>query len=192
MTIVKRFAFVLLGALVITLSSSAFAQNHGEVSVFADYFRFHNANNLNMLGIGGRIGVNAHPHLALEAEGAYDFERTANITVQGLTNPVRINFRATHFLAGPKFQLGKDSPWRLFAVLKGGFVRFGVTPGAVTFGNFPTQLNNTDLNGVFYPGGGVEAFAGILGIRAEIGDEIYFDNGANNNLKVTIGPVIRF
>jgi hypothetical protein len=53
-------------------------------------------------------------------------------------------------------------------------------------------LTNTDLNGVFYPGGGIEAFAGILGIRAEAGDEMYFENGANHNLKVTVGPVLRF
>lgn len=188
----SKYSMLLLASVFLTFCCSAFAQNAGEVSVFADYFRFAKANNLNMLGVGGRISFNVHPHLALEAEGAYDFEQTANITVQGLTNPVRIDFRATHFLVGPKFQLGTDSPWRLFAVLKGGFVRFGVTPGAVTFGNFPTQLTNTDLNGVFYPGAGVEAFAGILGVRAEVGDEIFFSNGANNNLKVTVGPVIRF
>jgi len=187
----KRFA-LLLGSIFLAFCSPAFAQNTAEVSVFADYFRFAKANNLNMLGIGGRIGFNVHPHVALEAEGAYDFEQTANITVQGLTNPVRIDFRATHFLVGPKFQLGTSSAWRLYGVLKGGFVRFGISPGAVTFGNFPTQLTNTDLNGVFYPGGGVEAFAGILGIRAEVGDEIFFSDGANNNLKVTVGPVIRF
>jgi hypothetical protein len=38
----------------------------------------------------------------------------------------------------------------------------------------------------------VEAFAGIVGLRAEVGDEIYFSNGANNNWKATVGPVIRF
>ena len=85
-----------------------------------------------------------------------------------------------------------DSGTVRIAVLKGGFVRFGVTPGAVTFGNFPTVLTNTGLNGAFYPGVGVEAFAGILGVRAEIGDEIYFANGAHNNLKITAGPAIRF
>jgi hypothetical protein len=191
MIIIKRFV-LLLGGLFLCISSSALAQNHGEASVFADYFRFHNANNLNMWGIGGRVGVNVHPHVALEVEGAYDFEQTASISIPAIANPVRINFRATHFLAGPKFQFGTNSAWRLFAVLKGGFVRFGVSPGPVTFANFPTNLSNTDLNGAFYPGGGVEAFAGILGIRAEVGDEIYFSNGANNNWKASIGPAIRF
>jgi hypothetical protein len=181
-----------IGAIFLLYSSLALAQNHGEVGVFVDYFRFASANDLNMLGVGGRIAVNVHPHLALEAEGAYDFSKTTHINVAGLVNSVRTDFRATHFLVGPKFQLGKSSAWRLFAVLKGGFVRFGVTPGAVTFGNFPTVLTNTGLNGAFYPGVGVEAFAGILGVRAEIGDEIYFANGAHNNLKITAGPAIRF
>ena len=171
---------------------AAFAQNNGEFSVFADYFRFHNANDLNMLGLGGRLGVNVHPHVALEAEGAYDFAQTAHITVGGLTNPARIDFRATHFLAGPTFTAGGKGPFRFFGLVKGGFVRFGVTPGAVTFGSLPTRLHNTDLNGVFYPAVGVEAFAGMFGVRAEVGDEMYFDNGTNNNLKITAGPVIRF
>ena len=62
----------------------------------------------------------------------------------------------------------------------------------MTFGTFPTQLENTDLNGVFYPGGGIEFFLGPIGIRADAGDEIYFDRGAQNNLKITVGPTIRF
>ena len=188
----KAFTGFLLFILLAAVSPVAFAQNHGEVGVFADYFRFTNANDLNMLGVGGRVGFNMHPHVALEAEGSYNFENATSFTVKGFVNPVRANFRATHFLVGPKFQLGKSSAWRLFAVVKGGFVRFGVTPGAVNFGTFPTVLDNTDLNGVFYPGAGFEAFAGIIGIRGEVGDEMYFDNGANHNLKVTFGPVIRF
>jgi hypothetical protein len=190
----KRFTIYPLVLLLLLAAplKPAFGQNHGEVGVFADYFRLANANDLNMLGVGGRFSINVHPHVALEAEGAYDFERTQSVTVSGLANPVRASFRATHFLVGPQFTAGKSGPWRIYGVLKGGFVRFGVTPGPVTFGAFPTSLKDTDLNGVFYPGGGLEAFAGILGLRAEIGDEIYFDNGANHNLKITFGPVIRF
>jgi hypothetical protein len=43
-----------------------------------------------------------------------------------------------------------------------------------------------------YPGLGVEGFWGPFGLRLDGGDEIYFDHGARNNLKVTFGPVIRF
>lgn len=190
MLIIRRFALS-LGVILLFFSSGAFAQDHGEVGAFFDYFRFTQANDLNMFGVGGRVGVNVHPNVALEVEGAYDFARSTNITVGALGDTVRTNFRVTTFLAGPKFQLGKSSAWRLYGVLKGGFVRFGVTPGPVTFGTFPTQLDDTDLNGAFHPAGGVEAFAGILGIRDELGDLIYFDNGAHNNLRVTIGPMIR-
>jgi len=188
----KKLIITFITLALLALSMPAFAQNNGEVGAFVDYFRFHNANDLNMLGVGGRIGFNVRPHVALEVEGSYDFERSKNTTFGGLTNPVRTNFRATHFLVGPQFTAGGKGPFRVYGVLKGGFVRFGITPGPVTLGTLPTRLSNTDLNGVFYPGVGVEAFAGILGLRAEVGDEIYFDNGGNNNLKVTVGPVIRF
>ena len=43
-----------------------------------------------------------------------------------------------------------------------------------------------------YPGGGFEAFAGPIGVRAEVGDDIYFLNGAHNNLGVSLGPQFRF
>jgi hypothetical protein len=188
----RKFGLAVLTISILTFSSLALAQDHGEASVFVDYFRLSTANNLNMTGLGGRLSGNVRPNVALEVEGAYDFAKTTNITVTGVTNPVRTDFRATHLLVGPKIQSSPDKPWRVFGVIKGGFVRFGVTPGAVTFGTFPTVLKNTDLNGVFYPGAGVEGFAGWIGVRAEVGDEIFFDNGAHNNLKFTIGPVIRF
>jgi hypothetical protein len=43
-----------------------------------------------------------------------------------------------------------------------------------------------------YPGGGIEAFAGPIGVRAEIGDNIFFNNGVHNNMRVTLGPQFRF
>jgi len=188
----RKFVITLTTAIFLMFGVAAFAQDadHVEAGVFADYFRFHNANDLNMLGIGGRVGFNVHPHVAIEVEGAYDFERSTNTQFENLTNASRIDFKATHFLVGPTFKT--SGPIRFFGTLKGGFVRFGVTPGPVTFGTLPTHLENTDLNGVFYPAAGIEAFAGMFGIRAEVGDEMYFDNGANNNFKASIGPVFRF
>jgi hypothetical protein len=38
----------------------------------------------------------------------------------------------------------------------------------------------------------VEAFWGPVGIRVDAGDEIYVNNGAYNNLRVTFGPTFRF
>jgi len=45
---------------------------------------------------------------------------------------------------------------------------------------------------VFYPGGGAEAFLGPIGFRLDVGDEIYFNDRAHHNLRVTVGPTIRF
>jgi hypothetical protein len=41
-------------------------------------------------------------------------------------------------------------------------------------------------------GAGMEASLGSVGLRFELGDEIYFNNGEHNNLRVTFGPILRF
>jgi hypothetical protein len=55
--------------------------------------------------------------------------------------------------------------------------------GDVTTGNTAAAI---------YPGAGLEGFIGPIGLRAEVGDEIYFKNGSHNNLRVTFGPTFRF
>lgn len=189
-----KIAIILLAMGAVASVPAAVAQDHGEAAIFGELFRA-SATSTNLYGLGGRVGLNVHPNVAMEAEGSYDFAQsnTQNVTdINGHTTVFRSDLRATHFLFGPKFQLGTNSPVRAFVFAKGGFIRFGVTPGPVTFGAFPTRLENTDLNGSFYPGGGLEFFLGPIGIRAEAGDEIYFDRGAQNNLKVAVGPTIRF
>ena len=37
-----------------------------------------------------------------------------------------------------------------------------------------------------------EGFFGPIGLRVEAGDQMYFNNGTYNNLRVTFGPEIRF
>ncbi|HWG87700.1 MAG TPA: hypothetical protein VN679_07970, partial [Candidatus Acidoferrales bacterium] len=68
--------------------------------------------------------------------------------------------------------------------------------GPATAGTINNQIGNIvdgNTDGVFYPGGGIELNVGWLGIRAEAGDEIMFlNNGAQNNLRITAGPQIRF
>ncbi len=169
-------------------------KNHGEFGVYFDYFRLEFAK-LNLFGVGGRVGFNIRPAVAIEGEMAYDFERstTQTITSGGITNTFRSNLRLIHGLAGPKIQTTKG-PIRLFAVLKGGLLNFGVG-GPVTAGSFAKQIGTIkdgDTNGVFYPGGGIEFNAGNFGIRLEAGDEIYWDNGPNHNFKFMGGPQIRF
>jgi len=141
------------------------------------------------------LGINVRKHVVMEGEMAYDFERnkTQTITTGVITTTVRSDLRMLHALFGPKIQT--TGPVRIFALLKGGFVNFGVS-GPVTAGAINNQINNIvvgDTNGVFYPGGGVEFNVGWLGIRLEAGDEIMFlNNGAQNNFGDTIGPQIRF
>ena len=174
----------------------AFSQDHGEVGVFADYFRIASLPQ-DTLGVGARASLNFHPNLALEVEAAYDFARTRIDVFRpspGIANTRRSSLRLTQGLIGPKFQLGTHGPLRAFAFAKGGFLRFGTSTGAVTFGNVGLGGfgEGGDYNGVFYPGGGLEAFIGPVGLRLDVGDEIYFDRGANSNLKITFGPHIRF
>ncbi|HEY0565880.1 MAG TPA: hypothetical protein VGC88_09870 [Terriglobales bacterium] len=202
----KRVLFAILSAM-LAVPVAAFAQNndynHAEVSAFGDYFRANGANT-NLFGVGGRLGFAVNPHVKLEVDGAYDFAHNVSNDVTGLcpggvsttTTPScgtsTVGLRATHFSFGPKFQIGTHQGLRAFVFAKGGFVRFAASNVPVTFGNFPTELRGTDLNGVFYPGGGIEAFAGWFGFRGDVGDEIFFDRGAHSNLRITFGPVIRF
>ena len=41
-------------------------------------------------------------------------------------------------------------------------------------------------------GGGLEGPLGPVGIRFDIGDEMYFNSGTHNNLRIAFGPYIRF
>lgn len=188
----KRLALFVLFALL--AAPGLFAQddelNRGELGVFFNYTRLRHAD-ANFFGLGGRFGVNVHPNVQLEAEMAYDFERNFDSQVDlggGVFETQRSPLRMIHGLFGPKFQVGTGAV-RAFVTAKGGFLNFSTRRElAGQFAGIP----NGDTNGVFYPGGGIEMFAGPIGLRVDIGDEIYFDDGANHNLRVTAGPQFRF
>jgi len=196
----KRLA--ILSALALCLAAFAPAasaqsddeKNHGNLGLYLDFTRVQPAD-LNMFGVGGRLGFNIRRHVVLEGEMAYDFERnkTQTITNGLITTTVRSNLRLLHGLFG--FKIQSTGPVRIFGLLKGGFVNFGVG-GPVTAGVINNQIGGIvdgDTNGVFYPGAGVEFNAGWLGFRVEAGDEIMFlGNGTQNNFRATIGPQIRF
>jgi hypothetical protein len=192
----KKFVLVVIAMSVLCAAPAVFAQDHGELGVYADYMRLHNANNANFWGLGGRVGFNVHSHVQLEGEVSYDFGQsfTNTFTSGGTVAFTRTDLRLVHGLFGPKIQTNVG-PVRAFVLLKGGFINFGVSNSGVTVGNFTSQfsnINGNNTNGVFYPGGGVEFFAGPIGLRVEAGDFIYFNNGSNNNLRVAFGPTIRF
>lgn len=177
-----------------------FAQgNHIEVGAFGDYFRLGNANNTNFWGLGGRAAFNVKKRVQIEAEGAYDFSQSFvfvsafNSVVSTSINIQRANLRLAYGMAGPKFEWG--GPIKLYGTLKGGAINFGSSNAPVTFGTVNSQVQNflnSGTNGLFYPAVGVEFFAAFIGLRVEIGDIIYVNNGANNNLRITFGPQIRF
>ena len=185
-------SFVLVLAVALSFSPALVAQNNGELGAFFNYTRLANSST-NFYGVGGRLGFNLSQHVQLEAEAAYDFQQNLNndfFSKQGVTGVVITNatLHMIHGLFGPKLQIGTGA-FRVFGTVKGGFVNFS------TSSSFPTQarlVRDGDTDAVFYPGGGVEVYAGPVGIRAEIGDEIWFSNGANHNLRVTFGPQFRF
>lgn len=178
-------------------SSSPYENNHVEVGVFADYFRLSALDpNINFVGIGGRAAFNVHPNIQLEAEMAYDFKRNFTSTFSdGITTQlVTTRLRPLTAMFGPKFQAGSSGPFRAYVTGKVGLINFTTTSeGALSgFTGSLGAVTSGDTRFAVYPGGGIEGFWGPIGLRLEAGDEIYFDNGAHNNLKVTFGPAFRF
>jgi hypothetical protein len=188
----KRMAIVLLlGA---WFAHPAFAQ--GEIGAYVDYFRL-SQTDTNMAGLGGRLSLKAGPFAQLEAEMSYDFEEAFT---EGFTNTStstvalqRTNIRLLHGLFGPK--LHTPGPIQLFVTLKGGFINFRMDPRPATFATFTSSVENlraNNVSGVLYPGGGLESHIGFLGVRLDVGDEIYFNQGTHHSLRVAFGPVFRF
>jgi len=197
----KRIAMVLALGTLVALPAALFAQNHGEVGAYADYFRYAPANTAtNFVGVGGRVAFNVSPIVAIEAEMNYDFARNYTTTYStgtgagATTSFVTSSIRPLTGLFGPKFQT--RGPFKAFVTGKVGFVDFSVNnSGNVTTGGATNAVSGVGGSGTHlavYPGGGIEGFFGPIGLRAEAGDEIYVDNGAHNNLRVTFGPTIRF
>jgi hypothetical protein len=191
----KRIAFLILVA-GLGVTPIAHAQNHAEVGAFVDYFRLGETGS-NFLGLGGRAAVNVARHVQIEAEMSYDFNR---VFTEGFTDPTggsvttqNSNIRVLHGLFGPKFQT--SGPVRVFATVKGGFTNFRFDPTPASFSTFTSSVSNLRANNVdatLYPGGGVEAFLGPIGLRLEVGDEIIFVHGPHNNWKASFGPQLRF
>lgn len=174
-----------------------YENNHIEVGAFAEYFRLSTPDpNINFVGVGGRLGFNVHPNIQMEAEMSYDFARNFTSTFSdGVTTRfVTTNLRPLTTLFGPKFQAGTSGPFRAFVTGKLGFVNFSTSsrdalPG---FTSSLGAITTGDTKFALYPGAGIEGFWGPFGLRLEAGDEIYFDNGAQNNLRVSFGPTLRF
>ena len=172
--------------------------NHGEFELFGDYFRFSQVSPaINFVGLGGRVGFNANPHLAFEANMSYDFSQnyTSTSTNGGTTSFSRTTLRPLTGLFGPKFQLGSSGPVRAFLTGKVGFVDFSKSNKVISGSNFTNAVNGIGGASTYfaaYPGVGVEFFGGPIGFRIDAGDLLYLNNGLHNNMKISGGPAIRF
>ena len=169
--------------------------DHAEIGAFVNYYRLADPGpTRDFLGLGGRLAFGIRPSVQLEAEMAYDFKRdyvnTSDTGGSGSVTNTRL--RVLHGFFGPKFQTGSGA-FRAFLTGKVGFDNFGVTNQNAPSGFVNSiGLANGATYFAVYPAGGIEAFAGPIGIRLEVGDDLFFHGGAHNNLRASIGPQFRF
>ena len=190
--------FTLLVILLSCASSCLLAQSRVETGVFIDYLSISQTSTDNF-GIGGRFGYRVHHNVMLEGELAYDYginfdEAYRNISNGDIAAIERTSIGVTHGLFGPTLEPAKGG-FRPFVTLKGGFVDFRFSTSLLPYSNLASAIlgiRTSRLNAAIYPGGGLEASLGPVGLRFELGDEIYFNNGGHNNLRITFGPIIRF
>jgi hypothetical protein len=179
-------------------TSSLFAQKRLEAGVFLDYVDV-SQTSTNNLGLGARFGYRVHHDVMLEGELAYDYginfgEAYRNIVNGDIAAIENTSVGVTHGLFGPKLQPAGGG-FRPFITLKGGFMDFRLSPGLLPLSNAVSTLlglRTSNWNATIYPAAGVEATVGPVGLRFEVGDEVYFNNGAHNNLRLTFGPIVRF
>ena len=192
----RKFAPILL-ALLFLPTSSSFAQRV-EAGIFLDYLGI-SQTSTNNFGLGARLGIRIHRDVMLEGELAYDYginfdEAYRNIANGNITAIERTSIGVTHGLFGPKLQPGGGG-FRPFVTLKGGFMDFRFSTSLLPYSDVASAvfgLRTSNLNAAMYPAAGIETTLGPVGLRLEAGDEIYFNQGAHNNLRFTFGPILRF
>ena len=161
----KRIVLLAVCILTFVAPSLMFAQeyNHGEIGVFADYFRLNRTNpQINFVGLGGRVGFNVSRNVALEAEMSYDFKRNfTSVFSNGVTTQfVNSNTRPLTALFGPTLRAGSSGPFRAFITGKVGFINFSTSNqnAAAGFKGALGGVTTGDTRPAFYPGVGVEGF----------------------------------
>jgi hypothetical protein len=194
----SKFAPIVIAIVLCGSSPRLLAQERVEIGIFLDYLGI-SQTNTNNLGVGGRFSYRIHRKVMIEGELAYDYginfhEAYRNITNGDITAIERTSIGVTHGLFGPTLQPDKGR-FRPFITLKGGFMDFRLSPSLLPLSTVESTLlglRTSSLKVAMYPGAGVEASLGPVGLRLELGDDIYFNSGAHNNLRVTFGPILRF
>jgi hypothetical protein len=176
----------------------AYAQKRVEAGLLLDYLGVSQAQT-NNFGVGGRLGYRVHHNVMVEGELAYDYgvnfqEVYSNIANGNVTAIEQTSIGVTQGLFGPKLQPAHGH-LRPFVTLKGGFIDFRLSPSLIPYSSVVSAvlgIRTSNLNAALYPAGGAEATLGPLGLRLELGDLIYFNDGEHNNLRITFGPILRF
>jgi len=197
-TLWRKLAVIVTALLLCGSSPLLLAQERVEAGIFVDYIGI-SQTKTNNFGVGGRFGYRIHRKVMMEGELAYDYginfhEAYRNITNGDVTAIGRTSIGVTHGLFGPTLQPANGG-FRPFVSLKGGFIDFRLSPSLLPLGTVESTLfgiRTSSLNVAMYPGAGMEASLGPVGLRFELGDDIYFNSGAHNNLRITFGPILRF
>jgi hypothetical protein len=179
-------------------ASRLHAQSRAEAGLLLDYLNVSQTNTDNF-GLGGRFGYRIHRNVMVEGEVAYGYgvnfqDVYRNVTNGDVTAIERTSIGVTDGLFGPMLQPAHGH-FRPFVTLKGGFIDFRLSPSLIPYSSVVSSvlgIRTSSFNAALYPGGGVEAALGPVGLRLEFGDAIYFNDGAHNNLRITFGPIIRF
>jgi len=179
-------------------STLTHAQGRIEAGLLLEYLSI-SQTNTNNFGLGARLGYRVHRGVLLEGEFTYGYgvnfnEVYRDIAGGNITGLEQTSIGVTDGLFGPMVQ-PPHGHFRPFATLKGGFIDFRLSPSLLPYSGVVSSLlgiRTSNVNAVLYPGAGAEATLGPLGLRLEFGDAIYFNNGAQNNLRITFGPILRF
>jgi len=183
---------------VISTAVPAVAQ-HFEAGAFVGYAHL-DVPNLpqNTVALGGRVDLPFYRFIKFEVEGGYDFP-IPDIAISSAGNVAITTTKEIsgwRMNGGLKFQSHGGS---YFFFLKGGgyllqpSVSVRVIGGVPIVVSPPATTTNSVWKGTFYPGAGISFFAGPIGMRLDVGDEIlWLDGNARNNLRINFGPSFRF
>lgn len=188
---------LMLLALVLLVSRFANAQRL-EAGVLLDYLNVTQTDTDNV-GLGARLGYRVHRNVMLEGEFSYDYgvnfhEAYIDVKNGNVKAIERTSIGVTDGLIGPMLQ-PSHRHFRPYVTAKTGFVDFRLSPSLVPYIDVISSvfgIRTSSVKAVLYPGAGAQVSLGPVGLRLEFGDLVYFAEGANNNLRVTLGPIVRF
>lgn len=180
------------------VSSHSYAQKRVEAGAFVNYLGVSQTDTTNV-GVGGRFGYRVFHNVMMEGELSYNYgvnfrEAYLDVTNGRVAAIEHTSIGVTDGLFGPTF-VPAHGHLRPFATVKAGYVDFRLSPSLLPYSDIISSIlgiRTSRVNAALYPGAGVEAVLGPVGLRFDAGDEIYFNEGAHNNLRIAFGPILRF